>query len=226
MKGKFVKTKNVKNFITVINNLKNRPQGVPGMGLIYGEPGLGKSQAAIWWAVNNDAILVSAKQTMSARWLLEDIVKEMGETPYYKTSELFEQVKIELIKNPRLIIVDEIDYLATDKCAFEILRDIHDETHNPILLIGMGLADKKLKRYKHLYDRFSEVLHFESFSLDDVKSLISELSEVKIKEEAILHIYQTGSRFRQIVKTINKAENIAKTNELAEIGLAELRKYI
>lgn len=121
------------------------------MGLIYGETGLGKSQAAIWWAVNNDAILVSAKQTMSARWLLEDIVKEMGETPYYKTSELFEQIKIELIKNPRLIIVDEINYLATDKCAIEILRDIHDETHNPILLIGMGLADKKLKRYKHLY---------------------------------------------------------------------------
>lgn len=41
MKKVFVKTKNVKNFITMMNNLKNRADGVPGM-VVYGEPGLEK----------------------------------------------------------------------------------------------------------------------------------------------------------------------------------------
>lgn len=44
MKKKFVKTKNVKNFISLMNNLQNRPIGVPGMALVYGEPGLGKNK--------------------------------------------------------------------------------------------------------------------------------------------------------------------------------------
>src|SRR5574344_3086666 len=154
MKGKFVRTKNVKNFITTITNLQNRAAGVPGMALVYGERGVGKTQWALWWAANNDAILVSAKQSMSVRWLLEDIVKELGETPFFRSSDLFEQIVMELIKRPRVLIVDEIDYLATDKCAVEMLRDIHDRTYNPIILIGMSMADKKLKRDKHLFDRF------------------------------------------------------------------------
>src|SRR5574344_2441030 len=226
MKAKFIRTRNVKNFITTINNLQNRAVGVPGMALTYGEPGLGKTQSALWWAANNDAILVSAKQSMSVRWLLEDIVKELGETPYFRSSDLFEQIVNALIKRPRVLIVDEIDYLATDKCAVEMLRDIHDRTYNPIILIGMSMADKKLKRYKHLYDRFSEVLHFESFSFEDVKFLISELSEIKISDEVIANIYHTGNRLRQIVKLINKAETIAQANDLTAVGLKELRNYL
>ena len=117
MKPVFVNTKNVKNFISTINNLQNRAQGVPGMALIYGEPGLGKTQAAIWWVSNHqdDAIDVSAKQSMSTKWLLEEIVKELGDSPFYRTADIFEQITRELIKRPRLIIVDEIDYLTQEK---------------------------------------------------------------------------------------------------------------
>lgn len=226
MKGKFVRTRNVKNFITTISNLQNRATGVPGMALVYGEPGLGKTQAALWWSANNDSIYVSAKQSMTTRWLLEEIVKEMGDTPHYKTSDLYEQIVSELIKRPRLIIVDEIDYLVADKCAVEILRDIHDRTHNPILFIGMSMADKKLKRYKHLFDRFSEILHFETFSFEDVNSLITDLSEIKFSPDAIQYVYQNGNRFRQIVKIINKAENYVTANDVSEISIRDIKKCL
>ena len=155
MKPVFVNTKNVKNLISTINNRQNRAQGVPGMALIYGEPGLGKTQAAIWWVSNHqdDAIYVSAKQSMSTKWLLEEIVKELGDSPFYRTADIFEQITRELIKRPRLIIVDEIDYLTQEKSTIEMLRDIHDRTHTPIILIGMSYSDKKIKRYKHLYEK-------------------------------------------------------------------------
>ena len=67
MKKVFVKTKNVKKLITMMNNLKNRDEGIPGMGLVYGEPGLGKTYAITWWALQNDAILIRSANLMSAR---------------------------------------------------------------------------------------------------------------------------------------------------------------
>lgn len=42
MKKVFVKTNNVKRFVTMMNNLQNRAEGVPGMGLVYGSRDLEK----------------------------------------------------------------------------------------------------------------------------------------------------------------------------------------
>lgn len=148
MKKVFVKTKNVKQLISMMNRLREREDGVPGMGLVYGEPGLGKTYAITWWAAQNDAILIRSANLMSARWLLEDMVEELGEIPYNKFSDIFNQVISQLIKTPRTIIVDETDYLTIDSRAVETLRDIHDKTNVPIVLVGMGTANKRLLRHK------------------------------------------------------------------------------
>ena len=225
MKKTFIKTKNVKNFVSTLANLQNRAKGVPGMALVYGEPGLGKTQAALWWVANNqeDAIYVSATQSMTTKWLLEEIIRELGDSPFYRTSEIFEQIVRELIKRPKVIIVDEIDYLAHEKSTIEMLRDIHDRTHTPIVLIGMTYADKKLKRYRHLYDRLSEILQFQKFPLEDTKNLINELSEVKFDNSAIEYMQNCDNRFRQIVKIIDKAESFAKSNEITLIAQKDVQ---
>ena len=225
MKPVFVKTKNVKNFVSTLANLQNRAKGVPGMALVYGEPGLGKTQAALWWVANNqeDAIYVSATQSMTTKWLLEEIIRELGDSPFYRTSEIFEQIVRELIKRPKVIIVDEIDYLAHEKSTIEMLRDIHDRTHTPIVLIGMTYADKKLKRYRHLYDRLSEILQFQKFPFEDTKNLINELSEVKFDNSAIEYMQNCDNRFRQIVKIIDKAESFANSNEISLIGQKDVQ---
>lgn len=222
MHKKFVKTKNVKKFISLMNNIQNRPAGVPGMALVFGEPGLGKTNSILWWATRNDNILISAKNSMTARWLMEEIVYELGETPQFKTSELFKQAVNQLIEKPRTIIVDEIDYLATNKQSIESLRDLHDRTQVPIVMVGMGMADKKLIRYKHLFDRVSEILRFNNFDFEDVKNIIAELSEIKFSDEAVELIFKRANRFRQIVKIIAKAEQIAEANNLEMIGVKEL----
>ena len=66
----FVKTRNVKNFIGLMNNLIDKSNEVPKMGLIYGDPGLGKTQTAVWWATNNDEVYVRAQSKMTSRWVL------------------------------------------------------------------------------------------------------------------------------------------------------------
>ena len=51
-----------------------------------------------------------------------------------------------------MIIVDEVDYLLSDFKTIETLRDLHDETGIPIVLVGMSLAKHKLKKHTHLFD--------------------------------------------------------------------------
>ena len=213
----FVKTTNMKNFIGLVENLLNKPKNIPKMGLIYGEPGLGKSQTALWLACKYDAIYLRATNLMTGRWLLEEIAKEMDEIPRYLTSDNFNLITQKLKRKPQLIIVDEIDYLMNNLKTIEILRDIHDETDCPIIFVGMGLAYKKLERYKHLFDRFSEIVKFEIFSISDLKQIFDQLSEVPFTPDAIEFIHKKYNRFRQIVQLINQLERVAKDNNLTEI---------
>ena len=227
MKKVFVKTNNVKRFITMMNNLQNRAEGVPGMGLVYGEPGLGKTQAIKWWAFKNDAILIRCNQMMSARWLLKEILDYMSEIKPYSISDSFDEVIRNLILTPRILIVDEVDYLTMDKNkSIEILRDIHDKTNIPVVLVGMTNAHSRLKKFSHLYDRLSEIVKFERFSKADIKTIVKELSEIELTDYAIKYIYSNLNRFRQIVKVINKAETIAKANGLSSIDEILIKEAI
>ena len=101
MKKIFVKTKNVKNFIGLVENLQNKPKNIPKMGLVYGEPGLGKSQTALWLACKYDAIYLRATNLMTGRWLLEEIAKEMDEIPRYLTSDIFNFIYIKIKKKQK-----------------------------------------------------------------------------------------------------------------------------
>ncbi len=213
----FIKTQNVKNFIGLVENLQNKPKNIPKMGLVYGEPGLGKSQTALWLAYKYDGIYLRASNLMTGRWLLEEMVKELDEIPRFLTSDNFNIVVKKLKKNPQIIFIDEIDYLMNNYKTVETLRDIHDETGCPIIFIGMGLAHRKLERYKHLYDRLSEILKFETFGVHDLSQIISQLSKVKFTPDAIEYIHSKFNRFRQIVQLINQMETFAKDNNLTEI---------
>ena len=213
----FVKTTNVKNFIGLVENLTNKPKNIPKMGLVYGEPGLGKSQTALWLACKYDAIYLRATNLMTGRWLLEEIAKDMDEIPRYLTSDNFNLIVQKLKQKPQLIIVDEIDYLMNNLKTIEILRDIHDETDCPIIFVGLGLAHKKLERYKHLFDRFSEIVKFETFGVNDLSQIVSQLSEVTFTPDAVEYIHSKFNRFRQIVQLINQMETFAKDNNLTEI---------
>ncbi len=213
----FVKTQNVKNFIGLVENLQNKPKNIPKMGLVYGEPGLGKSQTALWLACKYDAIYLRATNLMTGRWLLEELVKELDEIPRFLTSDNFNLVVQNLKQKPKIIFIDEIDYLMNNYKSIETLRDIHDETNCLIIFVGMGLVHRKLERYKHLYDRFSEILKFETFGVNDLSQIFRQLSEIPFAPDAIEYIYLKYNRFRQIVQLINQMENFAKDNNLSEI---------
>lgn len=218
MKNSLIKTKNVKKFISLMDNLQKAPSNVSKMALVYGGFGLGKSQTIMWWVTNNDAIYVRCNHNISPRWLLSEIVKELDEVPCYTSQRLFEQIEEKLKYNPKILVVDEIDYLFSNKHTIETLRDIHDKLGIPVLLVGMELADKKLQKYGHINDRIFAKLKFEKLSKEDFREIIETLSEVKFSDNAIKYITNRNLQFRQIVKVITKSEQLANTNKLSEIS--------
>lgn len=226
MKKIFIKTRNVRNFIGLVEALKSKPKNIPKMGLIYGEPGLGKSQTALWLACKYDGIYIRASNLMTSRWLVEEIVREMDELPRYLTSDNFNVVISKLMQKPKIIFVDEIDYLMNNYKSVETLRDIHDKTDCPIIFVGMCLALRKLERYKHLYDRFSEIVKFETFEIEDLSQILSQLSEIPFTPDSIEYIHKKYNRFRQIVQLISKLETIAKENNLEEITKEVMEQII
>ena len=226
MRKIFVKTNNVRNFIGLVENLQNKPKNIPKMGLVYGEPGLGKSQTALWLACKYDGIYIRASNLMTSRWFVEEIVREMDELPRYLTSDNFNVVISKLSQKPKIIFVDEIDYLMNNYKSVETLRDIHDQTDCPIVFVGMGLAHRKLERYKHLYDRFSEIVKFETFGGNDIAQIINQLAEIKFTPETIEYIHKKYNRFRQIVQLINQMEIFAKDNNLTEINLEVIQHIL
>lgn len=218
MKSKFVLTKNVKGFINLIHNLKNKPDNISKIGLVYGNAGLGKTKTAIYLSIKFDTIYIRATNKMTTKWLLEEIVKELDEIPRFYTADIFRQCVNALKTHPQMIIVDEIDYLLVDFRVIETLRDLHDEASIPIILVGMQLAKHKLKKHNHLFDRISEIYNFKEFEYSDIKQITEEISEVEITKEAEHLIHNKAKSFRQIVNTIEAFEKVAQANGLTQIN--------
>jgi len=222
MRRVFVKTSNVKNFISALTRLQNRQPDIPGMALIYSEPGLGKTKTALWWVAHNEGIFLRTKKLMTGRWLLEELVVELGEAPLRRVSDLYRQARELLLDKPKVVFVDEVDYLTHDARVIETLRDLHDDTGAPFVFIGMGMADKKLMRYRHLYDRFSEIVKFTDLSEADIRTIADEMCEVKIKDDAVKFIHSQATKFRRVIVWLYRAEHIARTNGLKEVSAQHL----
>ncbi len=212
----FVRTKNVKKFVALMEEVKQLPANIPKIVLVFGEYGLGKSETIKWWTFKNDCIYVRANQGMTSRWLLSEIAEELGEEPYWHTQETFELIENYLRQNPKIIIVDEIDYLI-EKHTVETLRDLHDRTGCPIVLVGMGAADKKLTRYPHLVDRLYKTLKFEQFNSEDITEILQQITNLEFTPDAINYLATRTNQFRQLVKLINKIEKLSETNKIDEI---------
>ena len=221
----FVRTKNVKKFVALMEEVKQLPANIPKIVLVFGEYGLGKSETIKWWTFKNDCIYVRANQGMSSRWLLSEIAEELGEEAFWHIQDTFNLVEQKLKQNPKPLIIDEVDYLVPNN-VIEILRDLHDRTMCPMILVGMVNIDKKLSRYPHLKDRIYKTFKFEPYDKQDIKQILSELSEIPITNDGLEYLATRHNQFRHIVKLINKIEKLAETNELTELNEKNLRSIL
>lgn len=69
-------------------------------------------------------------------------------------------------------------------------------------------------------------MKFETFSIQDLKQIFEQLSEVTANIDTIEFIHKKYNRFRQIVQLISQLEIIAKDNNLQEINLDVIKEIL
>ncbi len=213
MRDHFVVTKSIQKFEEGIDHINHKLKGVERMMLAVGEPGLGKSEAAIRYCAMNGAVLIRTLEMMTGSWMLRTLVKELGGAPYYRSDKNQELIE-DLLKNkPRTIIFDEVDRFTRKPEILETLRDIHDICHCPMVFIGEETADKKLMHNGRLYRRFVEIVRFEKLDVAGVKKFVGEMSEIKYQDDAIEQIARdSNGKISGVITQIHRAEGWAKRN--------------
>jgi hypothetical protein len=206
-------TKNIRALTDAIATLKSRNQDLPGLGLICGQAGLGKTRAAHWFSTQYDCPYLRALATWTSRGMLQEICIELGQDPEYYTAKVFKQVKQELQLRPRLMFIDEADYLTTDWRLLETLRDLHDLTGSPFVLIGMGNIKNKLARHHQFWSRISQVVEFHPLTTEEIIFIARELAGIPLADDVAAQLTKiTAGYFRDVMVALSHLERIKKAN--------------
>jgi DNA transposition AAA+ family ATPase len=224
MRDHFFVSKSVRRFEEGVNHINHKLKGVERMLLATGEPGLGKTEAAIRYCALNGAVLIRTLEMMTGSWTLRTIVSELGGSPYHRSDKNFELIKQLLAGKPRTLIFDEVDRFTRKPEILETLRDIHDVCHCPMVFIGEEMADKKLMNNRRLYRRFVEIVRFEKLDTEGVKKFLEEMSEVKYQTDAVEQIAKdSNGKISEIITVIHHAEALARRTETKSISAKDLK---
>lgn len=222
MRSKIVFTSNVARLTEAADALVNRAYGMPGMGLIEGHTGYGKTTAAAWLITRLNGAFVRALATTTPSSLLESICRELGIGKRASNVGTVEDIVRRLAETGRPLFIDEADYLASQKRLIETLRDIHDLATVPVILIGMHGFRRKLTHLQQLTGRIAQWVEFTPSTMSDAKKLATELCEVRVRDDLVARLHQeTAGSVRLIVVGLSHIESLARARGMAEIGIDE-----
>lgn len=225
MRSKIVPVKNVMALAAAGEALIKRAPGMPGMGLVHGETGYGKTTAITWYFNRCNGVYVRAMACWTPAAMLGAILKGLGSSPRGSCAQMMQDIIEKLALSNRPLFVDEADYLVDSKRMTESLRDLHDMATVPVVLIGMGDIDDKLSHRKQLTGRVMQNVCFQPLDLEDARAVAEALCEVKVRDDLLQRIHATArGAVRNIVVSLGNVERAAKARGMGEIGAAEWGK--
>lgn len=162
-----------------LERLESRRVGLPGIAVLYGPAGWGKTFATNILANQHRAYFVQMRSAWRSKDLLERILVEMGVRvtddkgrPFYRTvSKLLDAVNDQLGNSKRPLIIDEFDHCAKSDAMVELIRDIYEGSRGSLLLVGEELLPKKLERWERFHSRVLTWAPAQKVSLADAEML-------------------------------------------------------
>jgi len=135
----------------------DRGEGVPGMAVLSGRPGLGKTTAAVFLSHPGGygSAYVSCRSFETTKSLALMLLHELGVAAktHWPISTMFDRICDALVEGDRPLVVDEVDKIAEAR-SIELLRDLHDTAKVPVFLIGEeNLKQKLLNHHERFHDR-------------------------------------------------------------------------
>lgn len=168
--SKIVPLTNVGLLASALERSQARPLGLPGLVVMYGPSGYGKSVGAAFAANLHRAYYVECRDTWSKKAFLQAVLREMAIIPGRTLSDMVDQVAEQLSRSGRPLIVDDVQYLL-DKAAANILTDIYNASQGTLVLIGEERVPSSLARLERLHNRVLEWVPAQPATLEDLRQL-------------------------------------------------------
>ncbi|MCS4534279.1 AAA family ATPase [Neisseria montereyensis] len=224
-----MKIANINNLSLVaiaMQRLLNRQDGLPGLGVLYGPSGFGKTTATVAVANQSRAYYVQMRSAWSKKVLLEKICFEMGLPPAKTTAGCLDVICEQLAASQRPLIIDEADYLVSKAGMVELVRDIYEGSQAPVMLVGEEMLPNKLKKYERFHGRVLAWVPAQPVDLSDAAELAAVYApNVTISNELLKHLVDIahGSVRRVTVNLVNLAD-FAKEKGLSALDLGDIAK--
>lgn len=213
---------NVVRLRQLIDRVQNRQDGLPGMGTFYGPSGLGKSTASIWCTQRHGAVYVQVKSCWTARKLCEAILIELGmQLRPMSIGDMVDRIAEQLASLGVPLLIDEADHLVNRRMV-ELVRDIHESSLAPVILIGEEALPQKLRQWERVHGRMLDWVAAEPGTLQDVGHLAriyaSGIVVAPDLQAAILKA--SGGSIRRIAVNLARVKDKAKLQGVAAMDLA------
>lgn len=224
MKSKIVPVKNIAAMSMSSKALLNRAPRAPGIGLIDGDAGFGKTQGSFWLACQTKSIFVRCKRVHTPGEMLRDMCTELVIPQGGSNSQRVDRIVQAVSLRKLSVFVDDIDNVVKNIDLIETLRDIHDLSEQPLIIIGETGIEQKLAHLSRFTSRIAEHVTFRPLDADDTALVARELCEVTVATDLVEKIRaDTAGNFRNIIVSLHRAEQIAlgkgsDTVTVADVG--------
>ncbi|MFV1492371.1 ATP-binding protein [Phaeobacter sp. JH18-32] len=221
---------NVARMATLVKELQGRSFGMPGLGVFYGYPGYGKTFGAIFCSSKFDVIHISMQGDWTKKTFLERLLRELGVAPKRVVPDMVLQACEALAMDGRTLLVDEADY-AFRRGVIELIRDLHDGSDTPVILIGMEEFPQKLRKFELIDSRVMSWVAAQPATPKDAQMLSAVYSpNVEIQPDLLEAILERNTgNVRRMVTDIAQVKNEAvklglNTMSLEDWGGIEFRR--
>jgi len=216
MRKILLETQRVVAFRQAIKVVEDTVKGHPGIMVVWGYSGRGKSSCVEKYATETNAVYLYIENQLTPTALLKQLCRELnGMEPHQKA--MAKRIIVEELEDtPRTLLIDEADKLCIN--GIEHLRDIHDMTGIPLVLIGEPKIYGTLHSRKRLWSRVTKTVEFGPVTIEDIVLLGMKACDLKVKPDAANELLRRcKGDFRPLYHDLRDIEIRAKANAIKEI---------
>jgi Holliday junction resolvasome RuvABC ATP-dependent DNA helicase subunit len=222
MKDKIVQTSNITRAVSMLETLKNRSKRSDCLGLFYGRWGFGKSTTIEYIYTNSRCFYVRAMEAWrrSTNMMIEDIMRAYHVEPKGRLKSDLPELIRTMKKNGYPLFIDEADRVVRKFTLIEIIRDLHDLSKIPIVLVGQENIVNMLGRRDlgPVFSRITSICEFKELTTQDIQHICMELCDLECSPKVASYIRTISlGDFRLVNALLTRAEGLCSLNKKTEI---------
>lgn len=220
MRDVIIETEAMTRFNAAVDSVVDGDRNFSGFVLAYGQAGRGKSVAADSYYIDRGGAYIRVWEGWSQSAFLQRLLFEVrgknGELPRHNGNRCKEMIVDALDDEAMPIFIDEADRLHIGR--IEDLRDIHEMTGAPIILIGEEGIFGLLSERRRIWSRVVEEVEFGPIKSSEVAMYAMQAADLNIPADLCKKLAQKAEGDFRLVRNmtilLEKTAKAAETNDV------------